>query len=87
MDGRGSSFIRGLRCCLEKQKIKGYLAEKWNLQAGLTQWHPYKSSKPLGQSGLVINGIPEKAGSYSVNVTRQISGAKHQKFSISLYYL
>ena len=53
----------------EKQKIEGYLAEKWNLQAGLPSGHPYKSSKPLGQSGLVINGIPEKAGSYSVNVT------------------
>ena len=53
----------------EKQKIEGYLAEKWNLQSGLPSGHPYKSSKPLGQAGLVINGIPEKAGSYSVNVT------------------
>ena len=29
----------------------------------------YKSSKPLGQSGLVINGIPEKAGSNLFTIT------------------
>ena len=53
----------------EKQKIEGYLAEKWNLQESLPSAHPYKSSIPLGHSGMVINGIPEKAGSYTVNVT------------------
>ena len=36
----------------EKQKIEGYLAEKWNLQSGLPSGHPYKSSKPLGYKSI-----------------------------------
>ena len=53
----------------EKEKIEGYLAENWAMQADLPIDHPYRYSKPLGQPGFVLSGIPESAGTYEVSVT------------------
>ena len=53
----------------EKQKVEGYLANKWNLNEELSDVHPYKNSKPLGEPGFVISGTPESAGNYEVAVT------------------
>ena len=32
----------------QRQKIEGYLAWKWGLQANLPSGHPYKSAAPTG---------------------------------------
>ena len=53
----------------EKQKIEGYLADKWKLNEELSDMHPYKSNKPLGEPGFVLSGTPESAGNYEVTVT------------------
>ena len=52
----------------EKQKIEGFLAHKWNLQSRLPFEHPYKNHTPLDKPGLILSGIPQKAGNYLVSV-------------------
>jgi hypothetical protein len=55
----------------EKQKIEGYLAKNWKMQADLPEDHPYKFTFPKGAPGFVLNGTPERAGIYEVSVTAQ----------------
>ncbi len=38
-----------------QQKIEGYLAHKWGLEANLPAGHPYKSAAPTGGSAAVAN--------------------------------
>ena len=63
----------------EKESIEGYLAHKWKLDEELPDEHMYKSIKPKGESGFVLSGVPERAGTYEVtlavsNLKGQVSG-------------
>ena len=69
MDGGEILFFPRVLDLAEKEKIEGYLAENWAMQADLPIDHPYRYSKPLGQPGFVLSGIPESAGTYEVSVT------------------
>jgi hypothetical protein len=41
----------------DRQKIEGYLAWKWGLQADLPSGHPYKSAAPAGTGGVSVIGV------------------------------
>lgn len=48
LDGKMSElvFVSGTLPTLDRQKLEGYLAWKWGLQANLPVGHPYKNSPP-----------------------------------------
>jgi len=40
-------FVTGALTLADKQRVEGYLAWKWGLEAGLPVGHPYKTAAPL----------------------------------------
>ena len=53
----------------EKESIEGYLAHKWSLENELPDNHSFKGIRPSGKSGFVLNGVPQKAGTFEVSLT------------------
>jgi hypothetical protein len=67
----------------ERQKIEGYLAHKWGLDADLPSDHPYKTSKPMAQSSLVdiyTDNSSPTYGNFSLRAEATISGSKTYGF-------
>ncbi len=56
MDGLISEliFVSGSFSDAERQRLEGYLAHKWGLQANLPAEHPYQTAEPTTASGTVI---------------------------------
>jgi hypothetical protein len=71
-------LINGKLSLSDQQKVEGYLAYKWGLQANLDAAHPYKSSAPTGSSG-ALDGLPVPTSAVSVsrNLFASFSGTKY----------
>jgi hypothetical protein len=54
----------------DRQKVEGYLAWKWGLQANLPNTQPYKNAPPINLAAPVITGITASYRSLSVDFTQ-----------------
>lgn len=67
--------IQGVLTQANREKVEGYLAWKWGLQANLDALHPYKSAAPTVAGGTAYS-LTAAAGSYVL--TGQAAGALKQ---------
>jgi len=58
----------------DRQKVEGYLAWKWGLQANLPNTQPYKNAPPISLAAPVITGITPSSQSLSVDFTQVTGG-------------
>jgi len=58
----------------DRQKVEGYLAWKWGLQANLPNSQPYKNAPPISLASPVITGITGASQALSVAFTQVTGG-------------
>ena len=67
-----------------RQKLEGYLAWKWGLEANLPAGHPYKNTSP-GGTGAIANlaptGISETTATFNANLD-----ASGTNYDVTVYY-
>ena len=68
-----------------REKLEGYLAHKWNLQNLLPSTHPFLNEAPVGEQSLILNGVPNVAGSFNINVLSSNQwGTSDQNFTLNI---
>ena len=62
-------FIPEYWILAKKNRLRDTCNDKWSLENELPDNHSFKGIRPSGKSGVVLNGVPQKAGTYEVSLT------------------
>ena len=69
----------------EMERLEGYLGHRWTLNEFFPSSHPYRATKPTGETGLVLNGKPERAGEFAVTAkVTNFLGTTQQSFNLTV---